>query len=61
MNVLHYCQKLLRPSHCLIQFAIVQGKIVHHFQLILHASRVEDLLHTQFDFTGLEKIDFKMT
>jgi len=41
-NALECCQKslILDPSHCLIQFSIVQDQIVPHFQLISHASRV---------------------
>ena len=41
LKLFGYYQKLLiiYPSHCLIQFSIVQDKIVPHFQLILHASR----------------------
>jgi len=31
---------ILDPSDYLIQFSIVQDKIVPHFQFILHASRV---------------------
>ena len=42
LKLFEYCQKLLilDPSHYLVQFSIVQGKIVPRFQLILHASRV---------------------
>jgi len=56
MNALDYDHKLLTldPSHCLIQFSIVQNKIVLDFQLILHVCKI---CCTQFDFTRLEKID----
>ena len=49
------------PSHCLIEFSIVQDEIVPvpHFRLILHASLtcVSFVAHNEFDFTRLEKID----
>jgi len=47
-NALDCCQKVLTLdwSHCLIQFNIIQDKIVPHFQLILYASWVQNLLHT---------------
>jgi len=59
LKLFEYYQKLLifDPSHCIIQFSIVQDKIMPHFQLIFACiTCVRFVTHNEFDFIRLKQV-----